>query len=84
MVNQENTGSLPLKDAWKWYKALIEEWEVEGDFPRKCLALRKLHLLLLIQAVESQREEHGQSKVCGQMWGVEKEMKVKQGQYDSE
>lgn len=58
--------------------------EVEWDFNRKHQDLRKLHLLLSFQTAKRERQTWSKKKVSGQTWGVGKEMKVKQGQYDSE
>lgn len=66
----------------KTYRASVVEWGSRAGFDQKVLS-SSLHVFLpSVQAAESRN--HGQIKVCGEMWGVEEEMKVKQGQNDSE
>lgn len=66
----------------KTYRASVVEWGSRAGFDQKVLSSLLHFSLLSVQAAE--RKNHGQRKVCGGTWGVEEEMKVKQGQYDSE
>lgn len=67
------------------YKALIEGWGGNGILTESVKVLESSsYCFLSRQQKERKRDKHGQRKVHGQMWGVGKEMKVKQGQYDSE